>query len=838
MNLKGILQGPSSRLRAWIPLLPLLLSILPFAVHATRVGGVVTDPSGSPIPFASVYVKGTTLGTVANGVGEYTLELAPGSYTLVCQHIGYVRQEKQVELRGGESTADFRLELEKLSMKEIVVRPGGEDPAYAIMRSAIARREYHRSQVQSYACRVYVKGLIRLRGYPKSLFGQRIAFDDADTSRERIVYLSETVADYSFSQPDRERIEVVSTRVSGNSNSFGFGDPRNIDFYQNNVVLSKALNPRGFISPLADRALSHYRFRYLGAFFEDGAMVSKVEVIPKRPYEPLFKGVINIVDEEWNIHSLDLELVKTSQLEFLDRVRVVQEYVPVSKGVRMLQNQTVFPAFKQFGFDADGHFTSVFSGYDIEPGFAKRHFGSVAIRYAPGSNKLGRAYWDSIRPLPLLDEEQVDFRRKDSLETLRKNPAYLDSLDRLQNKLTPVGLILSGQTFSRRSKGFSWSYEPLLNALGFNTVEGWNLRISPTFNKEISESRRLTVSPLLRYGFNNRRFNASVAMRYRFGNGLVNDLSLAGGKRVFQFNNDNPIPQVNNTTNTLLYGNNFMKIYEARFGEVRYQRRLGRGLTVQAGVEFQSRMPLENTDTTTYWGGRGRKPKFTPNYPVEIAQSNFKPHQAFVAGITLRYRPGTRYIELPDRTINLGSRYPLFVLNIDRGVQGVFGSDVDFSRWRFSIQDDLNLKLAGELRFKAAIGGFIGPVKAEIPDYQHFNGNRVLTAGPYLNTFQLAPYYANSTMDPFFSILHLEHRFNGALTNKIPGIRSLNLRLVTGLNAFVVDRDRRYIDFFFGIDNVLKVLRFDYYFAYTAEGFFDRGVKIGIRAFSNLFDEN
>ena len=827
-----------SHLNAWrLPIL-MLLAMGPADLFATRISGIVMDKAGIPIPFASVYVKGTTNGTVANGVGEYSLDLPAGNFTLVCQHIGYVRQERLIDVRSETLFVNFKLEQEQLSMQEIVVRPGGEDPAYAIMRNAISRREFHRRQVESYRCRVYVKGLLRLRGYPKSLFGQRISFDDSDTSGERIVYLSETLADYSFSQPDREKVEVVSTRVSGQSNSFGFGDPRNIDFYRNNVELSKALNPRGFISPLADRATSYYRFRYLGAFFEDGAMVDKVEVTPRRQYEPLFRGVVNIVDGQWNIHSLDLELVKTSQLEFLDKVKVVQEYVPVAKGIRMLQNQTVLPAFKQFGFDADGHFTSVFSSYDIEPAFGKRHFGSTAIRYAPGSNRMARVYWDSIRPLPLLEEEHRDFRRKDSLETLRKDPSYLDSLDRVQNKVTPVGLLFNGQTFNRRSRGYSWSYEPMLKTLGFNTVEGWNIRLSPTFNKELSEDRRLSVTPLLRYGFGNRRFNASLSSRYRFGKGLANDLYLAGGKRVFQFNNENPIPQVNNTTNTLLYGNNFMKIYEARFGELRYQRRVGKGLTVQAGLDFQSRIPLENTDTTTFWGGRGRKPKFTPNYPVEIAQSNFQPHQAFVAGLSIRYRPGSRYIELPDRTINIGSKYPLFALGIDRGIEGLLGSDVNFTRWRFSIQDDLNLRLAGEMRFKAVVGGFIGPVKAEIPDYQHFNGNRVLTAGPYLNTFQLAPYYANSTKDPLFSILHLEHRFNGALTNKIPLIRNLNLRLVTGMNAFLVDRDRRYIDFFFGVDNVLKVLRFDYYFAYTAEGFFDQGLKIGIRAFSTLFDEN
>ena len=817
-------------------LLCLTLSVT--SLHATRLKGIVIDRAGSPVPFASVYVKGSTFGTVANGVGEYNLELADGGYTIVCQHIGYIRQEKSVEVRGETVYLNFRLEEEKLSMQEIVVRPGGEDPAYAIMRNAIARRPYHKAQVKSYACRVYVKGAIRLKGYPKSLFGQRIFIEDSDSTGNRLVYLSETVADYSFSQPDREKLEVVSTRVSGQSNSFGFGDPRAIGFYDENVNLSDALNPRGFVSPLADRAMYFYRFRYLGAFFEDGVQVSKIEVTPRRPYEPMFSGVVNIVEDDWNIHSLELELVKSSQLELLDRVKLVQEYIPVAKGVRMLQSQTVLPAFKQFGFDADGHFTSVFSGYDIEPSFGRRHFGALAFRYPPGSNRMSRAYWDSIRPLPLLEEELDDFRRKDSLENLRNDPAYLDSLDRLQNRLTPVGLLLNGQTFNRRSRGFSWSYEPMLNAVGFNTVEGWNVRLSPTFSKELSENRRLTVTPLLRYGFNNGRFNPSLTMRYRFGGGFANDLSVSGGSKVFQFNNANPIPQVNNTSNTLLFGNNFMKVYEARFGSVRYVRRVARVFTVQASAEFQSRIPLENTDTTTFWGGRGRRPKFTPNYPVEIASSNFKPHQALVAGLSIRFRPGTRFVELPDRTINLGSKYPVFTLGVDKGVHGLLGSDVDFTRWRFSVQDDLNLRLAGELRYRVVLGGFIGSVKAEIPDYQHFNGNRVLTAGPYLNTFQLAPYYANSSIDPFFSILHLEHRFNGALTNKIPGIRSLNLRLVAGFNAFVVDADRRYLDFFLGVDNILKILRIDHYWGYTAEGYFDRGVRIGIRGFSNLFEED
>jgi hypothetical protein len=680
--------------------------------------------------------------------------------------------------------------------------------------------------------------MIRLRKYPASFLGQKITFDDADTAKERIVYLAETLAKLSFKQPDRKFLEVISTRVSGQSNSFGFGNPDVISFYENSVAVSRVLNPRGFVSPIADNALQFYRYRYMGAFFEDGRQISKILVTPKRAYEPLFRGFIRIVEDEWNIHSVDLDLDKQSQMEFVDRLKIQQLYVPVSGKVWMVQSQTVYPVTNRFGFDANGHFTTVYSDYEIEPAFRKGLFGSTVIRYDSGSNKRKASWWDTIRPLPLLAEESRDFRRKDSLETLRENPAYLDSLDRRQNRLTPVGFLLNGQTMVRRKHQLEWSYEPFLKSFGFNTVEGWNLRVSGTVQKELPGRRRVSLTPTVRYGFNNGHLNASALADYRFGKGYVNVLSVAGGKRVFQFNNSAPIPQLMNSFNTLFYRFNYMKIYEAWFGDVQYTKGLGGGLTLRAGLQYQSRTPLENTDTTTFWGRREEKRNLTPNYPTEISNSNITAHQALSVSVTLRYRPGSRYIEFPDRMVNIGSRYPQFSLSYTHGIRGMIGSDVDYGRWRFTVEQNINMRLAGETRYRLLIGGFLNNRRVELPDYQHFNGNRVTTAGQYLQTFQLAPYYANSNKAPFFSILHLEHRFNGAITNKIPGLRRLNLRLVTGANGFLVDRDNRYLEFFFGLDNVMKVFRFDYVWGYNANGYFDQGIRIGIKAFSTLFDEN
>ena len=118
---------------------------------------------------------------------------------------------------------------------------------------------------------------------------------------------------------------------------------------------------------------------------------------------------------------------------------------------------------------------------------------------------------------------------------------------------------------------------------------------------------------------------------------------------------------------------------------------------------------------------------------------------------------------------------------------------MNFDKWHFNIWDDKNLKLAGTFRYKIGIGGFINRKKVMIQDYQHFNGNLSILAGEYLNSFQLAPYYANSTTATFFSIVHLEHHFNGLLTNKIPLFKRLNWNLVAGGNAFYVNGKNNYV---------------------------------------------
>ncbi|MBQ6776895.1 MAG: TonB-dependent receptor [Paludibacteraceae bacterium] len=70
-----------------------LLLLSPVLVAARTIQGVVTDQTGETIISASVMVKGTTIGTVTDFDGNYTLEVPDDATTLVFSYIGLITQE-------------------------------------------------------------------------------------------------------------------------------------------------------------------------------------------------------------------------------------------------------------------------------------------------------------------------------------------------------------------------------------------------------------------------------------------------------------------------------------------------------------------------------------------------------------------------------------------------------------------------------------------------------------------------------------------------------------------------------------------------------------------------
>jgi hypothetical protein len=157
----------------------ILLFSLKLSAQEATITGKITGEDGKTIPFATVYIKSTTKGTSANSEGEYSINLKTGTYELRFKAIGYRQESRKIELKSSQNISVV-LKNEDYQIKEVTVRAGSEDPAYAIIRKAIKKRKGYLNAVNSYTAEVYIKGLQKLLAAPKKF----LMFDVQKATRE------------------------------------------------------------------------------------------------------------------------------------------------------------------------------------------------------------------------------------------------------------------------------------------------------------------------------------------------------------------------------------------------------------------------------------------------------------------------------------------------------------------------------------------------------------------------------------------------------------------------------------------------------------------------------
>jgi TonB-dependent receptor len=89
-----------------------------------RISGTVTDRStGDPLIGANVYIRGTSVGAAADVHGQYLIPRVPvGTQTLIVSFLGYKREEREFEIRGGEQLElNVQLEWSGVTLDEVVI---------------------------------------------------------------------------------------------------------------------------------------------------------------------------------------------------------------------------------------------------------------------------------------------------------------------------------------------------------------------------------------------------------------------------------------------------------------------------------------------------------------------------------------------------------------------------------------------------------------------------------------------------------------------------------------------------------------------------------------------
>ncbi|MBR3711816.1 MAG: carboxypeptidase-like regulatory domain-containing protein [Bacteroidales bacterium] len=114
---------PWGMLRVFVVLMAMMAAFATDLSAQGTVKGKVSDETGEGLPGANVFVKGTTIGTITDMDGNYTIPGVPaGNQTITASFIGYQNMELVVSMSDGATiTKNFTLREDNEELEEVVV---------------------------------------------------------------------------------------------------------------------------------------------------------------------------------------------------------------------------------------------------------------------------------------------------------------------------------------------------------------------------------------------------------------------------------------------------------------------------------------------------------------------------------------------------------------------------------------------------------------------------------------------------------------------------------------------------------------------------------------------
>jgi len=867
--------------------LVLLILTTSSSIYSIGVRGIVKDENGEPLAFTTIFVKQTGSGTTTNVNGDYEIILSPGKYDLVYQYLGYETVEKSLEISTGFIQVDIIMKSQTTVLQTVTVKAGEEDPAYTIMRKAIAKAKYHLQQLDTYSARVYIKGSGQLKDYP---WLAKRALEKEGIEKDR-VFVSESISEIKYTRPGKFDEKVISIRSDGKDNNtspnpYIFGS-----FYEPQVAET--------ISPFSPKAFSYYRFEYMGTFKDRNYEVSRIKVIPRSKGDDVVDGIIYIVENWWSIHSMDIH---TSKLGIDINIKAV--YAPIEDKAWMPVSHRFKVDGKVFGFEFEYNYLATVSGYkiqlnpelyvdnekmevvdekieqqqarEIEEKFKPKSkkaqakqdqtqqlkdrladgkeitrkelntiikdyekaetkqlkepeiISNTIFKIDSGAYKKDSAYWAEVRPIPLTQQEIKGYQKSDSLAVIDRKKEAGDTLKDSKHKgFQPWDLIVGDNYKISKHSNFK-IYFPIP---GFNTVDGWNFNYKVSFGTIFQDTSktRFTITPVFRYAFSRKvasgHLNFSLRnKKYRF--------EVQGGRFIKQYNPDEPILPILNSLTTLFLEKNLMKIYERDFIDVTYRRKLNTYLTVNTNWSWMKRRELFNTSDYKLIN-RDKIEDYTVNRPVNEESDNtaFPEHTALIGSIGITARPWIKYNIRNDFRMEVPHSSPIITLDYRKGFDNILNSSVSFDQIELGIKHGFKIGIRGNVDFALRGGVFLNYDKMFFMDYKHFLGNRTpfITSDP-VGSFRLLDYYKYSTSDKYFAG-NFHYQFRKLLITNIPLVRLAGIRENIFVNYLATPTSKNYTEVGYSIDGILRFLRLEAAASFQDGKYLNYGFRIGIASY-------
>ena len=753
-----------------------------------KLSGSILDNRKVPLPLASVEIKELRKGAITRDDGSFQFFLERGKYDLVVSMIGYKTKVVTIFINDKDIIENLELETDEGSdLAEVVLKVKTRDRAEEIIRNVVRHKETILNAIGSYSYQAYIKAFQHDSGYTK-----KKKENESDTTTQPAtndnfdgMSLSEVSLRLDKSSNGQVKEERLGIIKRGNTGSIFYLSALEGDFYiYNNLINTPPVSKIPFVSPLSYSGLVAYRFKTLKIDRTVKPKVYTIAVRPRQLSNATIEGEITVQDSTWDVLSAEFRLPPAHMPEY-DYMEVKQEYGKVGDSARMITRQQFNYYIKTKKGKLYGETTVAYSKYELQKNFKKGYFGNEVSSTSEEAYQKDSTFWKSVRTEPLSKQQEMYARYQDSIYRYMRSEAYLDSVDKVLNKITWKKMLIFGQVFNDHKKERMWILPPITSLIQPVSFGGARLKLAGAYRKTYPSRKKLEMEADVSYGFRNHDVNGTVGIKRMYNPFNKAELSISAGRNFeFIYPGD---AWVNVLKRSNIYLNNSL--------EIGHQFNILNGLRLLNKFEVAFRRSVSD-----YKVGNNADSIFgiSNDPPVD-----FEPYNATYSETKLFFTPKLKFIRDAKEKIYLGSRWPTFYVTWRKGVPQLFKSKIDFDYLEFGLEQHINLGVAGQTTYIVKTGDFLNTKDLRIIDYKFMRqGDPLFFQNPQ-KSFQ----GLDSTFPVFdrFWQGNLVHEFNGFLINRIPFIKKLKLQEIAG-GGFLVTKERslRYFEFFTGLERVFK----------------------------------
>ena len=134
----------------------LFFLIIHLTGYSQVIKGQITDGNGASIPFAKVWIKNTSYGTITNGKGQYHLDVSQRNrYDLRISSLGFESVDTSVLMVSDVYECNVILEVVQELEEVVVTSESNKNKGKRIMKEVISRRSGFLNKAGRYKCKTY-----------------------------------------------------------------------------------------------------------------------------------------------------------------------------------------------------------------------------------------------------------------------------------------------------------------------------------------------------------------------------------------------------------------------------------------------------------------------------------------------------------------------------------------------------------------------------------------------------------------------------------------------------------------------------------------------------------